>query len=89
MRSTLGVVLAIVFVAFVAVDPFVCTDGCREHSVEIAPLASACVICLALGPTASHFVFESIESVSPATTVTGPLPKQLVSYPIEHPPQRT
>jgi hypothetical protein len=37
MRSTLGVMLAIVFVALVAVDPLVCPDGCAEQGVEIAP----------------------------------------------------
>ncbi len=89
MRSILGVVLAIVFVALVAVDPLVCPDGCNEHGVEIAPLASPCVICLGLGPTVSHFIFEPIESVLPAVTVAGTLPERLVSYPIEHPPQRT
>ena len=87
MRSTLGVVLAIGFVALLAVDPLVCADGCRDDGVELASSASACVICLGLGPVVGQFVFTPDESFLPPGAVAGTLPEQRVSHPIERPPQ--
>ena len=89
MRSTLGFVLAIVFVALLAVDPLVCADGCRDDGVEFASSAPACVICLGLGPVVGQFVFTPDESFFPAGAVAGTLHEQRVSRLIERPPKRT
>ena len=89
MRSTIGVVLVVLFCVLFAADPLVCPDGCTEDGGQAAHPVSACAICLGLGPVSSHFVFDSDESVLSHAEVTGLQPEQLFPPPLEHPPQST
>ena len=76
MRSTIGAVLAVLFLVLVAADPLVFPAGCRENGSQVAPPASGRAICLGLSPVVSHFVFGSDESVLSHAEVTGLQPEQ-------------
>ena len=90
MRPTLAVVLALVFVALLAIDPLVCADGCRDDGGKIAPAATTyCAICPGLGPVASRFAVTPVESSLPSVTSTKLWPEQLFAHLIEHLPRHT
>ena len=89
-RSAIGTVLAVLFCVLVAVDPLVCSDGCREEGGQVAPPAgSSCVSCVGLSPVMSHYLFDSDESALNHAEITGVQPEQLFLLPLEHPPQST